>query len=158
MCRFCTSIYPRNDIILIVRVIVFEGMEAVFLSFDTVVAGDINIPPSAVEIGTIPSVEIGSVVAVIAVEDIAGNAVATADGSKKVRIVEADAHAGIEGAADIEILIFGIKIRIVFQIVQHPVVGGFDRFFIGGLFGADFVEECFIAFAPKAGCAVLKSR
>lgn len=57
---------------------VFEGMEAVFLSFDTVIAGDIDIPPSAAIIGTVPSVEIGSVVAVIAVEDIARNAV-TAD-------------------------------------------------------------------------------
>ena len=133
-------------------------MEAVFLSFDTVVAGDIDIPPSAIEIGAVPSVQVGSVVAVIAVEDIAGNAVATADGGEKVRVVKADAFAGVERATDIEILIFGIKIRIVFQIVQHPVVGGFDGFFVGGLFGADFVEECFIAFAPKAGCAVLKSR
>ena len=131
-------------------------MEAVFLSFDTVVAGDIDIPPSAVKIGTVPGVEIDSVVAVIAVEDIAGNTVATADGGEKVRIVKADAFMGIEGAADIEILIFGIEIRIVFQIVQHPVVGGFDGFFVGGLFGADLIEECFIAFAPKAGCAVLK--
>ena len=126
------------------------------MSFDTVVAGEGNIPPSAAEIGTVPSVQVGSVVAVITVEDIAGNAVTAADGSKKVRIVEADAHAGIECAADIEILIFGIEIRIVFQIVQHPVVGGFDRFFVGGLFGADFVKECFVAFAPKAGDAVLK--
>ena len=132
-------------------------MEAVFLSFDTVVAGDIDIPPSAVETGTVPSVQVCSVLAVIAVKDIAGNAVATADGGEEVRVVEADAFAGIKRAADIEILILGVKIRIVFQIVQHPVVGGFDGFFVGGLFGADFVEECFIAFAPKAGCAVLTS-
>ena len=127
------------------------------MSFDTVVAGDINIPPSAVEIGAVPCVQVGSVVAVIAVEDIAGNTVSTADSGEKVRVVEADAFAGVERAADIEILIFGIKIRIVFQIVQHPVIDGFDGFFVGGLFGADFVEEYFIAFAPKAGCAVLKS-
>ena len=132
-------------------------MEAVFLSFDTVVAGDINIPPRAAIIGTVPSVQVRSVVAVITVEDIAGNAVATADGGEKVRVVEADAFAGVERSANIEILILGVKIRIVFQIVQHPVIGGFDGFFVGGLFGADFVEECFIAFAPKAGCAVLKS-
>ena len=100
--------------------------------------------------------EIGSVVAVIAVKDIAWNAAATADGGEKVRVVKADAFAGIKRTADIEILIFGIKIRIVFQIVQHPVVGGFDRSFIGGLSGADFVKECFVAFAPKAGDAVLK--
>ena len=42
-------------------------MEAVFLSFDTVVAGEVNIPPSAAIIGAVPGVEIGSVVAVIAV-------------------------------------------------------------------------------------------
>ena len=138
---FCTSIYPRNDIILIVRVIVFEGMEAVFFSFDTVVSGEINIPPRAAIIGTVPSVQVGSVLAVITVEDIAGNAVATADGGEEVRVVEADAFVGVERAADIEILILGIKIRIVFQIVQHPVVGGFDRFFVGGLFGVDFVEQ-----------------
>ena len=133
-------------------------MEAVFLSFDTVVAGDIDIPPSAAIIGTVPSVQVGSVLAVITVEDIAGNAVATADGGEKMRVVEADAFASVNCAANIEILIFGVKIRIVFQIVQHPVVGGFDRFFVGGLFGADLIEECFIVFAPKAGCAVLKSR
>ena len=132
-------------------------MEAVFLSFDTVVAGDIDIPPSAAIIGAVPSVEIGSVVAVIAVKDIAWNAAATADGGEKVRVVKADAFAGIKRTADIEILIFGIKIRIVFQIVQHPVEGGFDGFFVSGLFGADLIEECFIVFAPKAGCAVLKS-
>ena len=126
------------------------------MSFDTVVAGDIDIPPRAAIIGTVPGVKVGSVLAVIAVKDIAGNAVATTDGGEKMRVVKADAFAGIEGAADIEILIFGIKIRIVFQIVQHPVVGGFDRFFVGGLFGADLIEECFVAFAPKAGCAVLK--
>ena len=128
------------------------------MSFDTVVAGDIDIPPSAVETGTVPSVQVRSVVAVIAVEDIAGNAVATADGGEKMRVVKADAHADIDRATDIEILILGIKFRIVFQIVQHPVIGGFDGFFVGGLFGADFVEKCFVAFAPKAGCAVLKSR
>ena len=132
-------------------------MEAVFLSFDTVIAGDINIPPSAVEISTVPSVQVGSVFAVITVENIAGNAVATADGGEKMRVVKADAHMGIEGAAYIEILIFGVKFRIVFQIVQHPVIDGFDGFFVGGLFGADLIEECFVAFAPKAGCAVLKS-
>ena len=72
------------------------------MSFDTVVAGDINIPPSAAIIGTVPGVEVGSVLAVITVEDIAGNAVNAADGGEKVRVVEADAHAGVEGAADIK--------------------------------------------------------
>ena len=80
-------------------------MEAVFLYFDTVVAGDINIPPSAVKIGTVPSVQVRSVVAVIAVEDIAGNAVATADGGEKMRVVKADARAGVECATEIKVII-----------------------------------------------------
>ena len=46
--------------------------------------------------------QVGSVFAIIAVKDIAGNAVATADGGEKVRVIEANARAGVEGASDIE--------------------------------------------------------
>lgn len=77
---------------------------------------------------------------VISIKNVAWNIATTADSGEEVGIIEAKSAFAIKDSVNIKILIFGIKILIILQIVQHPLIGGFDGFLVGDGGGTDIVE------------------
>ena len=102
--HFPSSIYPHDHKVFVSGIVVRCCLEAEGY-FSGEVVGDINVVPDAVYEDAVPGVLGGAVGARIAVDDIARDILASADGGEEAGDIVADARFGLQGFADIGILI-----------------------------------------------------
>ena len=112
------------------------------------VIGDINIVPSAVDQDAVPGVLGGTVGTGIAVNNIARDVLASADGGEEAGDIVANARFGLQGFADIGILIKAIVVMIVGEILGHPGICRKHLLLIGRP-GGDFVKLVFVLRTPQ---------
>ena len=122
-------------------------MEAVGILGGEVV-GDIDVIPSIAYEDAVPGVLGGTVGACIAVDDVAWDVLASADGGEKAGDVVADACFGLQGFGDIGILIEAIVVMIVGEVLGHPGICRKHLLFIGCP-GGNLVEKIFVLRAPQ---------
>ena len=127
-------------------------MEAVGILGGEVI-GDINVVPGAVDQDAVPGVLDGTVGARIAVDDVAWDALASADGGEEAGDIVADTRFGLQGFCDIGILIKAIVGMIVGEVLGHPRICRKHLILIGRP-GDDLVEEIFVLRAPQDTGAV----
>lgn len=90
----------------------------------------------------------GAVVACIAIVDVARDTMAMADGGEEAGDIVADTRFGLQGFADIGILIKAVVVILVSEILGHPHVCPKHHLFIGCPSG-NLVEEIFVLSAPQ---------
>ena len=112
------------------------------------VVGDIYVVPGAVDQDAVPGVLGGTVGSGIAVDDIARDVLASADGGEEAGDIVADARFGLQGFADIGILIKAVVVMIISKVLGHPSICRKHLLLIG-LPGGDLVEEIFVLRAPQ---------
>lgn len=112
------------------------------------VVGDIDVVPGTVDEDAVPGVLGGTIGAGIAVDDIARDALASADGGEETGDIVADARFGLHSFGDIGILIKAIVVMIVGQVLCHPGICRKHLLFIGRP-GGDPVKLIFVLRAPQ---------
>lgn len=112
------------------------------------VIGDINVVPSAVYEDAVPGMLGGTVGSGIPINDVARDALASADGGEEAGDIVADARFGLQGFCDIGILIKAIVVMIVGEVLGHPGICRKHLLFIGRT-GGDLVEDFFVLRAPQ---------
>lgn len=127
-------------------------MEAVGILGGEVV-GDINVVPDAVYEDAVPGVLGGTVGACIAVDNVARDVLASADGGEEAGDIVADTRFGLQCFGDVRILIEAIVVMIVGEVLGHPRVCRKHLLLIGRT-GGDLVEEIFVLRAPQDAGAV----
>ena len=145
--HFPSSIYPHDHKVFVRRVIVGGWVEAVGILGGEVV-GDINVVPDAVYEDAVPGVLGGTVGSGIAVDDIAWDALASADGGEEAGDIVADTRFCLQGFGDVRILIEAVVVMIVGKILGHPGICRKYLLFIGRP-GGNLVEDIFVLGAPQ---------
>ena len=112
------------------------------------VIGDINVVPGAVDEDAVPGVLGGTVGSGIAVDDIARDILASADGGEEAGDIVADTRFGLQSFADIGILIEAVIVMIISKILGHPGICRKHLLLIGRP-GGDLVEDFFVLRAPQ---------
>lgn len=92
--HFTSSIYPHDHKVFVCRIVVRCRLEAEGVLGGEVV-GDINVVPDAVYEDAVPGVLGGTVGACIAVDDIARDVLASADGGEEAGDIVANARFGL---------------------------------------------------------------
>ena len=90
----------------------------------------------------------GTIGSGIAVDDVARDVLASTDGGEEAGDIVADARFGLQGFADIGILIKTVVVMIVCEILGHPRICRKHLLFIGRP-GSNLVEEIFVLRAPQ---------
>lgn len=98
--HFPSSIYPHDHKVFVSGIVIRCRLEAEGVLGGEVV-GDINVVPGAVYEDAVPGVLGGTVGSGIAVDDIARNVLASADGGEEAGDIVADARFGLQGFSDI---------------------------------------------------------
>lgn len=145
--HFPSSIYPHDHKVFVCRVIVGGWVEAEGVLCGEVV-GDIYVVPGAVDQNAVPGVLGGTVGSGIAVDDIARNVLASADGGEEASNIVTDARFGLQGFADIGILIKAVVVMIVGEVLCHPGICRKHLLLIG-FPGGNLIENIFVLGVPQ---------
>ncbi len=117
----------------------------------------INIPPSAVKVNSVPRVLCGSVCFAVAVYDIARDALTSAVCGEKMGKVIAHTFFRLQGVCTVEILIDGIVGVIVFNVLYNPFVARLYGFFIRGAILGKIIKDIFVSKTPRGRKTIRES-